>query len=658
MTVHVFVPFDAPTLPPIAGAVVLSQSRRPTSHDVGGDAPSVILLSPTWLTARTDDELLAQRAALVVIGDPALAPADGLATRAIGWIPPDAAPALIAAVVRGAMRHAQAIAAAQRRHIELTELTNISAALSTERDIQRLLAQILEQARRLSRADAGSLYLVERGADRAPVALRFALAQNHTLPDLPFRASTVPLNASSLAGYVATSGEPLLIDDVYRLDEAVPYRFNRSFDDAVGYRTRSMLVLPMRTHRDEIVGVLQLINRKRDANAPLPDAIAMSAQVIPFDDAIASLVGAMTSQAAVAIENGKLYEDIARLFDGFVTASVHAIEQRDPTTAGHSSRVTAYTLGLADALNRGHGTGPYASTRFSARDLRELRYACLLHDFGKVAVREAVLQKEKKLYPADLIAIRHRFSYLLQAIDLDIERQRNAALRQAGGEAGAIAAHDRQLNAERERRREAVGAMLATVLAANEPRVLADDVAADLASIAAQTYVDPEGDERPLLEPHELALLSIRRGSLDTSERLEIESHAQYSYEFLQRIPWTPELRDVPGIVWGHHEKLNGRGYPRGVGAEELGVQTRMMTIADIFDALVAADRPYKRAIPIERALDILREEAAEGALDADLLETFIRAQVWVTVSDEVRTRTREAQAATPRPSTAVEVPH
>ncbi len=651
---HIFVPFDAPPLPQIAGAVVLSQGRRPTSQDLGGDVPSVILLAAPWLTPRADDELLAQRAALVVIGDPATTATDGLASRAIGWIAPDAAPALIAAVVRGAMRHAQAVAAAQRRHVELTELTNISAALSTERDIQRLLAQILEQARRLSRADAGSLYLVERGGDRTPVALRFALAQNNTLPDLPFRASTVPLDASSLAGYVASSGEPLLIDDVYRLGEEVPYRFNRSFDDAVGYRTRSMLVLPMRTHRDEIVGVLQLINRKRDADAPLPDAIAMSAQVIPFDDAIAALVGAMTSQAAVAIENGKLYEDIARLFDGFVTASVHAIEQRDPTTAGHSSRVTAYTLGLADALNRGRGVGQYAHTRFSARDLRELRYACLLHDFGKVAVREAVLQKEKKLYPADLVAIRHRFSYLLQAIDLDVERQRNAILRRA--DASAHGEQEARLDEERAARRLLVEQMLETVLAANEPRVLADDVAADIASIAAQLFVDEHGVDRPLLEPHELALLSIRRGSLDTSERVEIESHAQYSYEFLQRIPWTPELRDVPAIVWGHHEKLNGRGYPRGVGAEQLGVQTRMMTIADIFDALVAADRPYKRAIPIERALDILREEAAEGALDADLLETFIRSEVWVAVSDEVRTRTREAQAATPRPSVALDV--
>jgi len=634
------------------GATVQVRADLPSVTSLPTDGPTVILLSTMWRASAEDAARLAERAALVAPGPEASNAADPLHAHAIAWLPPTAAPAAAARILQGASRHAEALAAAHRRHDELQELTRIGAALSTERDLTTLLRMILSQARRLARADAGSLYLVERGADRNPMALRFALAQNHTLPDLPFHASTMALDASSLAGYVALTGEPLVLPDAYALDADVPYRFNRSFDEGVGYRTQSLLVLPMRTHRDEIVGVLQLINRKRDANATLPDTAAVAAQVIPFDAASTELVGALASQAAVAIENGKLYEDIERLFEGFVTASVHAIEQRDPTTSGHSFRVTAYTMGLAHALNEGLGLGRYADTRFDPRQLRELRYACLLHDFGKVAVREAVLQKQKKLYPADLEVVRHRFLYLLQASDIAAERERVDHLLSEGQ--NGFTAVNARIEAERQSRRDALHRMLDTILRANEPSVMAEGAADALLQLATETYVDSRGVELPLLSPDELAFLSIGRGNLDQRERREIEAHAQHSYDFLQRIPWTPELRDIPDIVWGHHEKLNGTGYPRGVGADELVVQTRMMTISDIFDALVASDRPYKRALPIERALAILRDEAQQGALDGELLETFIAARIWERVADEVAARTKEAREATPRFSTPV----
>jgi HD-GYP domain-containing protein (c-di-GMP phosphodiesterase class II) len=517
------------------------------------------------------------------------------------------------------------------RDAELAELTRIGVALSTERSLITLLEMILTQARRIAACDAGSLYLVDRHDADAPAStLRFKLAQNHSLPQLPFRESTIPIDERSLAGYVAATGRSLVLADAYEMDPGVPYAFNRSFDERYGYRSRSMLVLPMRTHRAEVIGVLQLINRKRHPDVRLAGPDVVDREVLPFDARAVALVEALASQAAVAIENSRLYEDIERLFEGFVTASVTAIESRDPTTSGHSFRVTEYTMGLAEAVNAGLGVGPYAARRFAAEELRELRYACLLHDFGKVAVREAVLTKEKKLYPAALEAVRARLALLIQQAEIDYERERADYLLEHGP--ARYAEIEATLAAARRDRVDQLRRGIDAIVRANEPSVLPKDVIADLETLADIHYVDAAGIERPLLTEDEVRFLSIRRGNLDERERREIESHVTHSYRFLERIPWTRELRHIPDIVWGHHEKLNGRGYPRGVTADRLAVQTRMMTIADIFDALTASDRPYKRAVPPERAIGILREEVGDGAVDGDLLETFVAGRVWEPV--------------------------
>jgi len=305
---------------------------------------------------------------------------------------------------------------------------------------------------------------------------------------------------------------------------------------------------------------------------------------------------------------------------------VTAIESRDPTTSGHSGRVATLTVGLAEAVDRG-GEGSYSNLRFTKEQLRELRYAGLLHDFGKVGVREQVLVKQKKLYPADLELIRHRFAYLIQSADLDFERARAEYLLTYGKEGFADACA--RLTEERARKRDRMHRFLETVTKANEPTVLAEGSFEELTTLSLETYIDFDGVQRQLLGDEELKFLMIRRGNLDDRERREIESHVTHTYRFLEQIPWTRELRDIPKIAFGHHEKLNGRGYPRQIGGEQIPVQTRMMTISDIFDALTAADRPYKRAVPLERALDILNAEAKDGMLDAELLKTFIAAKVF-----------------------------
>ena len=559
--------------------------------------PTVVVVDATAWRDRSALAAIAESVAIVARGsaDDDDVPVDLIAS----YIPADASRNTVIAQLRGAFRHAAALLTVQaaraseaRRYRELTDLTHIGVALSTERNLLTLLEKILTQARRISDSDAGSIYLVERTEDGNPTSLKFKLSQNFSLPNLPLAEFTVPIDHGSLAGYAAATGEALVIDDVYLLPGDVTYKQNRTFDEKFGYRTKSMLVLPMKTHRDEVVGVLQLLNRKRGADTRLSDPEITAREVIPYDHRSVELVTALASQGAVAIENSLLYEDIERLFEGFVTAAVTAIESRDPTTYGHSSRVAQMSVALAEVVDRG------GRVRFSREQLRELRYAGLLHDFGKVGVREQVLVKQKKLYPLNVDLIRLRFAVLAQTAD-DAARAELDRLFQA-------------------------------VLSANEPSLDAQRQNDALAAVASLTYQDLDGECRPVLTNDEQRWLSIARGTLDEHERREIESHVTHTYRFLQRIPWTRELRHVPEIAFAHHEKLNGHGYPRAIAGDAIPVQARIMTIADIYDALTAADRPYKRAVSPELALEILQREAKAGELDADLLHTFISARVYV----------------------------
>ena len=612
----------------------------PLPQAIDLDRPTVLALDRSLIAAAGSGATPQLRAlggviAIVGVGEPGdtepgdTFPSDVLAS----FIPGGAAPGTRLAAFRGAFRHAAALAAVRRarnttvdRTRELAELSAIGAALTAERDLGKLLTLILSHARRVTESDAGSLYLVERDEDGAPARLRFAHSQNHSLPALPFASYAVPIDASSLAGYAASTGEPLVIGDVYLLPDGAAYRQNRSFDETCGYRTKSMLVLPMKTHRDEIIGVLQLINRKREPEQRLSAPSSFEHDVVAFDARCVEIATALASQAAVAIDNGRLYQDIERLFEGFVTAAVTAIESRDPATSGHSGRVASMTVGLAQAVDR-LACGPYRDVTFTREQLRELRYAGLLHDFGKVGVREQVLVKEKKLYPHDMELIRHRFAFLEQRADLEFERARVELLLDGGREA-----HDAglaRLACERQKRREELACFMHSIVQANEPTVLEEGRFEALEAIGRRTFVDFDGHVRPLLEDHELQFLMIRRGNLDEHERREIESHVTHTYRFLEQIPWTRELRAIPRIAYAHHEKLNGHGYPNQVSGVEIPVQARIMTIADIYDALTATDRPYKRAVPRDRALDMLAMEAHEGTIDPALLDTFIGARVF-----------------------------
>lgn len=581
-------------------------------------------------------------AAVVLVGpDAALASWERLAAAAVAEVPP--APAL-AALVRSALETARLrteLAAARRvakqaraalavRDTVLTELQHVAIALSTERDSSVLQRLILTKSRELTAADAGSLYLLEDDPEQGGQRLRFQWAQNDSVAvEFHEEGVTIPLSPHSMAGYVALTGQALNLPDVYDLPPGVPYRFNAAFDRATGYRSRSMLLVPMVNHDGEVVGVIQLINRKRHFAAKLDSPAAIEREVIPFDEACGRLLHAFASQAAVALDNQQLLENIQRLFDGFVDASIQAIESRDPTTSGHSKRVAEFSVALAEATTACR-EGPLADVVFSNAELRELRYAALLHDFGKVGVREHVLIKAKKLYPWQLQLIEERFATVRALLVAQQAREDVRLLLRAGVEAyrarqaereAALAA--RLANLERD---------LAIVRICNEPTVLPEDRREQLAELAARRFVDVDGAERALLEPAEVEMLSIPRGSLNDEERREIESHVTHTVRFLSLIPWTKDLRNIVTIAGAHHEKLNGQGYPRALAAPDIPVQSRIMTIVDIYDALTARDRPYKRAVPVEVALRILRQEAAAGLIDQPLLDLFIGQGVYEVV--------------------------
>jgi HD-GYP domain-containing protein (c-di-GMP phosphodiesterase class II) len=513
---------------------------------------------------------------------------------------------------------------------ELSELSSIGAALATEKDYNTLLDLILSQARRVASADAGSLYLVQN-SDANEKLLQFKLSQTYSRPDIPLIEFSIPIDHSSIAGYVASTCKPLVLDDAYQLPEGAEYSINRSFDEQYGYRTKSMLTIPMTSHKGDIIGVLQLINRKRHFDGKLDKPEDFERQVIPYNERNVEVVSALAGQAAVSIENSKLYEDIERLFEGFVTAAVTAIEQRDPTTFGHSGRVAGMTVALASAVDRTI-TGPYGGLSFSREQIREIRYAGLLHDFGKVGVREQVLVKAKKLYPPDLALVKKRYGFIRRTAERDFYQQRTEYLERYGSEG-----YERflaRLTAEHEEAMGSLDRFLKLVLESNEPTVLPEGSFEELLRYADVYYSDIDECEQPYLTDDEVRFLTIRKGSLDETERLEIESHVNHTYRFLMQIPWTSELGDIPAIAYGHHEKLNGSGYPRRTRGDDIRIQTRMMTIADIFDALTAADRPYKRAVPAARALNILNDEVADGMLDQELFRLFTEAKVFEAIDD------------------------
>ncbi len=498
----------------------------------------------------------------------------------------------------------------------VTQLNKIGIALSSEHNLGDLLEMIVSEMRSFARADGGSLYIKEGDE------LSFEVAQNETFlkryGKVSFKSFKIPISHESIAGYVASTGEILNIPCIDDVGDDVPFSLTtmRDFDKKMDYRSVSMLAAPMRNHKDEIIGVIQLINAMDSKGNP-----------VPFDTDLQDLIISLSSQAAVAICNSRFIQDIRNLFESIVTYSAQAIDARSPHTAGHSHRVARLALLQADSVNR-QADGPFADVFFDDELMNEVRIAALLHDIGKIGVRERVLDKVNKLTDSELEAVRNRFHYIIRDIELKSLERRLADPRLSEEEL-------QRIEEETEAHIASVEADLDLVQRINKPKFYSDEDGEHLERIAGKTYTDIDGAEQPYLTGEEYDNLLVRKGNLTANERREIESHVRHTLNILEKIPFTDELINVPAIAATHHEMLNGTGYPNGLTADDIPIQARMLAIADIYDALTAKDRPYKPPLPLNITLKILNEEADNGRLDPDLVKLFVSDETYLKLDDE-----------------------
>jgi len=465
------------------------------------------------------------------------------------------------------------------------------------RDLDELLETMLTRIRDMLDADAGSIFIYDEEKDE----LIFSYTQNDSV-DLPFKQFRIPANEQSIAGFCAVRNEVMTLDDVYTLDSKFPFQFNQSFDQMSGYRTKSMLVFPINDINNRLIGVLQLINKKTKDEKITPDNA--DSVVVEFNNDDSTTAHSLSGIVGMALENALLYDSIEQMWEGFISACMTAIDSRDPITSGHSERVTTLTMAMAEGMNRDNEFFP--DFELTQAQLRSLKYSCMLHDFGKLVISENVLQKADKLYPGMLDVIKFRF-----------------------GMAKAVAA----ANGKPKEVIDELSELYAMVEKANIPTVLDEDTSGGLDKCLKYEFEDYDGNKHTLLTEKEYEYLSIKRGSLTEDEREVIMSHVNYTFDFLTKIPWTNELRMVPIVAALHHEKMNGYGYPFGLEGEQIDIQGRIMAVADIFDALTAQDRPYKKAMPVAKACAIIQEEADRNVLDSKIVEFFIKSGVYECIT-------------------------
>ena len=486
------------------------------------------------------------------------------------------------------------------------QLLKLSTALSRYNDLNMLLKMILSESCDIIRADAGSIYIRDRvGPGRQfNDLLRFKVCLNYSVKKIPTEEYTIKIDKNRIAGYVASTGEVLNIKDVYSLDKTVPYKHRKDFDMQLHYRTKSMLTVPLKNFKGEVVGILQLINKKKDNSIKLESIYDIEDKVIDFsysDEDFLCSIGAIT---AVSIERTQLHENIEQIFEGFLGSSIAAIDERDRVTSGHSRRVMGYAMAFVDEINK-CSEGVFSEVVIPEHRKRQFKFAALLHDIGKIGVPEGLLIKESRINRGD-------FAYILSRFELTRYQFHN------GNTSNESWSSIEELERDR--------SFLEFI---NKVGYINDKNLNKLHDLKEKYYIDSLGRKQPLLTDEEVSQLSIRKGNLTSSEREIINSHALSSQRILSKIPWTPELEDIPKIASHHHEMLDGSGYPFGLSAEELSLESMILTVVDIYDAIVSQDRPYKPAMPPAKAIDILKSEAQSGRLNSDVVTFFIGKEIY-----------------------------
>jgi HD-GYP domain-containing protein (c-di-GMP phosphodiesterase class II) len=538
------------------------------------------------------------------------------------------------------------------REVETLAMHDLGSALSGNATADEMGRLVLEKCMSVSGADAGFLLMSDVlfqeplpdgrsvkilghiGNTIAERAKR-CLSQSINLVVKSWNTSAMPLfqylkTQGRAVAWNELSGHltPVYAGVTANIESAYPIEFSYPKES---YHVSNYCAVPIRVPSGEVIGAVVLVNRRSKPDVYLESVQQCQVDVREFSLSELIMLEALAQQAGASLDHARLIKNLKTVFESFVQASVIAIESRDPSTKGHSVRVATLTVALAEAVNA-ETSGPFAGLHFSSTQLYELKYASLLHDFGKIGVREDVLQKEKKLFPRELSAIRERFLNLERQLYLKcIESYLDGLMRRNQVPSEADLARIRR---EVDRVSRELSSFWNIIVDANEPQVVKGGSFQSLAEIAAIKVI-MDGKATELLEQNELQRLSIRKGSLTNEERLEIERHVSNSYKFLLQIPWTKELSDLPNIVWTHHERLDGSGYPRGLKHENIPVQAQIMAVCDIYDALIAMDRPYKKAIPHARAMSILEAEVQDGKIDSHFFQLFRDRQIFKLVLDD-----------------------
>ena len=508
----------------------------------------------------------------------------------------------------------------------LEQLNDIGASLSNERDLDRLLEKILLAAKAITRADGGTLYLVSEDQQR----LHFQIVRTDSLniafggssgqpvsgkfPDLALYKDDGEPNGSMVAVYAAIHGKTVNIADAYTA-EGFDFSGTRKFDERTGYRSQSFLTVPMKNHEGEVIGVLQLIN-----------ALDAERHVEAFTTADQRLTESLASQAAIALTNRQLIEQLEKLFEAFIKLINLAIDEKSPYTGGHCQRVPELTMMLAEAVNA-TTTGPLADFKLTDKDRYELRISALMHDCGKVTTPVHVVDKATKLQTIyDRInLVDTRFEVLKR--DAEVRQWQAIAQGRNSAEAESIyRSFCQQCDDDREFLRVAnVGG----------ERMRDEDIGRIKEIASKYRWRNVQGEEAPFLTENELENLTIKAGTLTAEERQTINHHIVATIKMLEQLPWPKHLKNVPEYAGGHHERMDGKGYPKGLKREEMSWQARMMGISDIFEALTAKDRPYKEGMKLSQALSILENFKNNGHIDPDLHEIFVKAEVYRKYAEE-----------------------
>ena len=516
---------------------------------------------------------------------------------------------------------------------QISNMSAIGLALSKEKDMDKLLEMILLEAKRISNADGGTLYMMTDDQ-----RLKFSIMITDSLnihmggtsgKEIPFYPVKLYMddgqpNKTMIAANAGLTGDTINIPDAYKA-KGFDFAGTKAFDEKTGYRSKSFLTVPLKNHEDEIIGVLQLLNAQD----------IKTKKVIPFSDNVQKSVEALSSQAAVAITNKNLIKDLEVLFESFIKLIASAIDAKSPYTGGHCSRVPEITMMLAESVNE-INDGPFAGIQFTDKEMYELKIAAWLHDCGKVATPEAVVDKGTKLETIyDRIhTVATRFEVLkrdeeikylkkqlkIQKDDSLIENQKKEALKKA-----------RTLYLKRIKQQEDDKSFIEESNVGGE--FMSQDRKDRVNKIASYRWKD-NGSPKPFFSEDEIYNLCISRGTLTPEERKIINDHIVVTIDMLEQLPYPKHLRNVPEFAGGHHEKLDGTGYPKGLNHSEMSVQAKIMAIADIFEALTARDRPYKKGKTLSQAMRILGFMKNDAHIDTELFEVFVKEKIYLKYAE------------------------